>query len=100
MDWKEGSVYSPLDKWYHQHFNTGSETARHLAVRYGGELGYADMSTSARMKRGMNMTAIRDGGTLIEYDEEDPEIRRNYEDTLKKAGVQCQMPAVVGSSKI
>ncbi len=28
MDWKEGSVYSPLDGWYNQHFNTGSQPAR------------------------------------------------------------------------
>lgn len=100
MDWKQGSVYSPLDHWYHQHFNTGTQTARHLAVRYGGEHGHADMSTSARLKRGDVMTSISQGGTLIEYEEEDPEVRRNYEEALKKVGVPCQMPTFTASKKI
>jgi len=100
MDWKEGSVYSPLDGWYHQHFNTGSQPARHLAVRYGGaHHGHIDMGTSARMKKGMNMTSVKEGGTLIEYEDEDPEIRLNYEDTLKKMGVTCQMPDFVGARR-
>ena len=100
MDWKEGSVYSPLDGWYHQHFNTGSQPARHLAVRYGGaHHGHIDMGTSARMKKGMNMTSVKEGGTLIEYEDEDPQIRLNYEDTLKKSGVTCQMPDFVGARK-
>ncbi len=100
MDWKEGSVYSPLDGWYHQHFNTGSQAARHLAVRYGGaHHGHIDMGTSARMKKGMNMTSVGEGGTLIEYEEEDPQIRLNYEDTLKKVGIPCQMPDFVGARR-
>ncbi|NIO11093.1 MAG: hypothetical protein GTO40_25000 [Deltaproteobacteria bacterium] len=93
MDWKEGSVYSPLDGWYHQHFNTGSQSARHLAVRYGGaQHGHIDMGTSARMKKGQNMTSVKEGGSLIEYEEEDPQIRRDYEERLRKVGIPCQMP--------
>ncbi len=33
------------------------------------------------------------GGALIEYEDEDPEIRRRYEAALRDAGVPCQMPA-------
>ena len=57
------------------------------------------MGTSARMKKGMNMTSVKEGGTLIEYEDEDPEIRLNYEDTLKKMGVTCQMPDFVGAAR-
>ena len=100
MDWKEGSVYSPLDGWYHQHFNSGSQSARHLAVRYGGaQHGHIDMSTSARMKKGQNMTSVGEGGTLIEYEEEDPQIRRDYEVRLKKEGIACQMPDIVSAKR-
>ncbi len=100
MDWKVGSVYSPLDGWYHQHFNTGSQPARHLAVRYGGaQHGHIDMGTSARLKKGMNMTSVKEGGTLIEYEDEDPQIRRDYESRLKKVDVPCQMPDFASSAR-
>jgi len=47
-------------------------------------------------KREFSATSVKEGGTLIEYEDEDPEIRLNYEDTLKKMGVTCQMPNFVG----
>ena len=34
---------------------------------------------------------IRDGGTAIPYDEEDPFIRAEYEETLKREGVTSRM---------
>lgn len=94
MEWSEGSIYSPMDNWFHQHFNTGKRSARHLAVRYGGERGHADMTTSARLRRGATLTDIREGGTLLEYEDEDPQVRERFEAALKKAGVPCQMPPV------
>jgi len=51
------------------------------------------------MKKGQNMTSVGEGGTLIEYEEEDPVIRQNFEDTLKRIGVTCQMPDVVSARR-
>lgn len=34
---------------------------------------------------------VRDGGTAIPYDEEDPFIRVEYEETLKREGVTSRM---------
>jgi hypothetical protein len=31
---------------------------------------------------------------LIEYGDEDPYIRKHYEDELKKSGVNCEMPKI------
>lgn len=91
INWKEGGVYCPPNGWYHQHFNTGPGKARHLAVRYGSRihtLGF--MLPGKRQEDGVYLTR-KEGGTLIDYDEEDPEIRRRYEAALKKSGVVSRM---------
>jgi hypothetical protein len=37
-------------------------------------------------------TSIRDGGTLIEYEDEDPQIQYDFDAELKKTGVSMEMP--------
>ncbi len=93
FSWKGGSVYCPPSGWYHQHFNTGPSKARHLAVRTGSRLHSWGFTLPAkRQEDGVYLTS-KQGGTLIDYDEEDPEIRRRYEAALKQTGVTSQMPA-------
>ena len=96
VKWRDGSVYGPPNHWFHQHFNTGPQPARHLAVRYGGRLFPLGFKVAGRvMMQGKDeepYTSVREGGTLIEYEDEDPEIRRRYEAELKKTGVPCEMP--------
>jgi oxalate decarboxylase/phosphoglucose isomerase-like protein (cupin superfamily) len=98
LKWREGSVYCPPDKWFHQHFNTGAQPARHLALRYSGRLFPLGIRVAGKvMMQGEDSepyTSIKDGGTLIEYEDEDPEIRRRYEAALKKNAVVNQMPPV------
>ncbi len=81
VNWKQNSLYSPPNRWYHQHFNTGTEPARHVAI-YGGMVDEAYSGS----------TSSREGGTLITYQDEDPEIRRQFEAELEKKGVKCAMP--------
>ena len=92
MNWREGSIYSPPSGWYHQHFNTGPSKARHLAVRTGSRLNVLGFTLPAkRQEDGVYLTA-KQGGTLIDYDDEDPKIRDRYEEALKRSGVVSQMP--------
>jgi hypothetical protein len=94
VKWHEGSVYCPPSGWYHQHFNTGPEKARHLAVRYGSRLHTIGFTLPAkRQEDGVYLTA-KEGGTLIDYEEEDPEVRQRYETALKSSGVKSQMSPV------
>jgi quercetin dioxygenase-like cupin family protein len=85
--WGDGAVYSPGDGWFHQHFNTGPEPARHIAFRTGG----------AKYRVGIHryvgvVDSIKEGGTMIDYEDEDPQIRRDFEARLGEAGVSCPMP--------
>jgi mannose-6-phosphate isomerase-like protein (cupin superfamily) len=92
VDWKVGSVFSPPTGWFHQHFNTGAEKARQLAFRYSGHSGkYLLGIVKALNKEGVR-TSTRDGGTLIEYEDEDPQIRRDYEAAVTRHGRMMQMP--------
>jgi hypothetical protein len=98
--WKPGSIYTPPSGWFHQHFNTGRERARQFAVRYGGRLHPVEFKIAAKRAEEGVMTSIRDGGTLIEYEDEDPEIRQRYEATLRANGIPCDMPPVVYRSDL
>ncbi|HLB29386.1 MAG TPA: cupin domain-containing protein [Dehalococcoidia bacterium] len=89
IDWQRGSMFVPPDRWFHQHFNTGAEPARYLALRWG--------SAKYRMplgEYGEIATSVREGGAQIEYEDEDPEIRQIFESELAKAGVKIRMSPV------
>jgi len=90
--WRQHSIYSPPNAYYHQHFNAGSTPARHIAV-YGAKLplGVHDLYDGDQW---IGMVSDREGGTLIDYEDEDPQIRRDFEQTLQARGITCTMPAV------
>ncbi|MBM2813210.1 MAG: Cupin 2 protein [Chloroflexi bacterium] len=93
--WGFGSIYAPPGGWYHQHFNTGKEPARHIAMRSGSRIG-PGFSPLSREHGDPNwiptLASVSQGGTLINFEDEDPEIRRRYQEALKLNRVKCQMP--------
>jgi oxalate decarboxylase/phosphoglucose isomerase-like protein (cupin superfamily) len=92
VNWREGSVFSPPSGWFHQHFNTGAEKARQLAFRYSGQSGkYLLGCWRAVNKEGVR-TSVREGGTMIEYEDEDPQIRKDFETAIQNAGAPMAMP--------
>ena len=90
IDWKVGSVFSPPTGWFHQHFNTGREPALQLAFRNGSRI-YPFGVRRAATREGV-FTPVDEGGTQIEYDKEDPEIRRMFEAALATKGIKADMP--------
>lgn len=90
IDWHAGTLFVPLTGrgQKHQHFNTGKEPARYLAFHSGNK--YRMSPEIARVAE-----STRTGGDQIEYEDEDPAIRKHYEADLAKEGVQIKMPPVI-----
>lgn len=91
VDWSEGSVLVPPFMWFHQHFNTGREPGRYLAIRWGSQR-YPLLK--AWSSSGKVDVSVREGGNQIEYEDEDPRVREMFERELAKKGVACRMPPV------
>ncbi len=84
VDWKENSMFSPPDMWYHQHFNTGAEPARYLALKSKG-------APEHPIRIGMpGPNADPETAKLhqIEYEDEDPQIYEDFAAELKRNGVE------------
>lgn len=84
IDWHVNSMFVPPERWFHQHFNTGSEPARYLALRWGSE------KYSFGKRYGVTED-VTSGGDQIEYKTEDPEVRKLYETELAKKGLTIRM---------
>ena len=85
VDWRPGSVFSPPSQWFHQHFNTGAESAKQVAVRFGSTdhpVGFRGFRQAANKNIVPTRTSYKEGGTAIEYQDEDPQIRKDYEETI------------------
>jgi hypothetical protein len=88
VDWGPNSIYSPPDGWFHQHMSTGNSSARHVAL-------YGSSSSPLAMQRDVGvMVPAREGGALIDYEDEDPEVRRYFIERNRAEGVECTMPPV------
>lgn len=82
INWQPGSIITPPALWYHQHFNTGQEPARYLALHppgivFSGPDGVFDPVKPYNQ---------------IQYPDEDPEIRETFEKRLAEKGIDSRMP--------
>jgi hypothetical protein len=86
FDWKPGSLVVPPEDWFHQHFNSGSQPARYLALKM--------LSRRYKLAPGKikSDVSLKNGGNQIEYEDEDLEIRRIFEESCAKAGTTVMMP--------
>jgi gentisate 1,2-dioxygenase len=74
FDWHEGTVVSPPAGVWHQHYNTGPEPCRFIAFH---------ATTAVQREEG--------GIEQIDFEDEDPIMRRMYEDECTKHGVAVAM---------
>jgi hypothetical protein len=71
--------------------STGKVPARHVACYGGGN----PLATQRDTDESGIIAPAREGGRLIEYEDEDPEVRRYFIEANAKEGVECTMPPVV-----
>jgi quercetin dioxygenase-like cupin family protein len=88
VDWTEGALLVPPDRWYHQHFNTGGDAAKYMATTWiGGKYWSKAMGGGGRI-------SFHQGGNMIDYPDEDPIVRAMFEEDLKKNGLKMRMPEI------
>jgi oxalate decarboxylase/phosphoglucose isomerase-like protein (cupin superfamily) len=85
FDWQVGSLIVPPNKFFHQHFNSGTTPARYLAFKHEVAL--------IRNSQGVPTAWIsrRVGGEQIDYADEKPEIRTMFADALASHGMTSRM---------
>ncbi len=95
VNWKPGSVFSPPHYWFHGHYNSGGEPARQMAIRYGSRLYDTGLNRAFNRQTDGLLMSVRDGGTMIEYEDEDPALRRMYRAELERNGMSFLMDSVL-----
>ncbi|HLG70317.1 MAG TPA: cupin domain-containing protein [Chloroflexota bacterium] len=93
FDWKPGGVVVPPRFWFHQHFNSGPEPARYLALRWGSRRYY--MSEAFSQGEGKTDIDVKAGGAQIEYQDEARDIHEIFEAELRRHGAPCRMKSMV-----
>jgi len=100
VHWGRNSIYSPPDAYFHQHLNTGAGSAKHIAV-YGAHhpLGHhAEVDEESQSWKGF--LSFKEGGTLIEHWDEDPQVRKEFEEALRANGVESKMDDSIFQRKV
>ena len=83
VPWHEASMFVPPDRWFHQHFNTGADPARYLALHPMRQfIGHGEQVEDLARDQ-------------IEYTAESPWIREHFEEELAKKGITSLMPSEI-----
>ena len=92
VDWTDGSLFVPPDGWFHQHFNTGRDSARYIAPNWGGDgRWYMEAIGGGGYTHLLDSVDVKKGGNEILYADEDPQVREMYVAELNKQGIKFNM---------
>ena len=87
-NWKAGTIFAPAGISFHQHFNVGASAARLLRVEYGTA---AAPLLRPRMLAYGDTSVYASGLAEIAYEDEAPDLKRDWLELLKQKGVQSRM---------
>lgn len=76
--------------WFHAHFGTSKEPLR-LSAWFGPNAPGRERGRPGEKAIDYGAIDLKDGGTAIPYYDEDPYLRKEYEETLKQDGVVSRM---------
>jgi len=88
VDLKCGCIVVPPEGWFHQHFNSSAGPARYLALKI--------LSRKYKLQPGkiQSDVPLAFGGWQIEYEDEDPIIRKTFDEECAKSGAEVKMPSL------
>ena len=84
INWKKGSLFVPPERWFHQHFNTGRDSSRYIALKPWGFKYLVDELFKTDED-------VKSGGDQIEYGDQEPEIHRLFLEECRNRGVKVRM---------
>jgi quercetin dioxygenase-like cupin family protein len=90
FDWQPGTVYAPPTQYFHQHFNLADQPSRYLGVGFGS-VRYPTLETNRHLIRNLDV-GVEEGGTQIEFEDQDPRIHRLFEAEIARVGLTVDMP--------
>jgi len=96
VEWTYGTVFPPADKQWHQHFVTTNEPSRYVATAFGG-IRYPvvqyrrDMVIGKPGEKQLLSKSSKEGGSQIEYEDQDPRIHQIWLQEMQNAGITPQL---------
>jgi quercetin dioxygenase-like cupin family protein len=84
FDWEPGTVYAPPAEYFHQHFNLAPEPSRYLGMGFGS-VRYPTLDAKRRFFENIDV-GVEEGGTQIEFEDQDPAIHRLFEQEMERVG--------------
>jgi mannose-6-phosphate isomerase-like protein (cupin superfamily) len=95
QDYRPGGIVSAApggDDWFHGHFGSSREPLRVMAY-LGGFEGYPTRLEGAPGSVYIDVNQdIKEGGKTIQYRDEDPEVRKMFQEALRRSGGTFEMP--------
>jgi mannose-6-phosphate isomerase-like protein (cupin superfamily) len=99
VDWRHGVVFAPPEGIFHQHFDTSARPARYVALGFGSKRYPVVFERRVGSEGRRTDVSIKEGGSQIEYRDQDPRIHEIWLKEIAKTGVQSQMGRHIDESR-